>query len=187
VSKHPVERVQKLSHHGDEGLQRLFASGEQLVIEGFDVGVAAYSDQGRHEEKAPQVVVATARHLSRLMDRGARVVASGIDARVSHPLARAHILGQDRELAEELDRALGGNAWGGDQQLEVLLQVRVAPDQLAGFAFQGFELGLQVLEMRLDVSFNGWGQGGDKAGRMQPIFLLRDQVRQIRETAADGS
>ena len=47
-----MEGVQELPHHRDKGLQALFASCQELVIEGFDVGIPLDGDQGRHEEEA---------------------------------------------------------------------------------------------------------------------------------------
>jgi hypothetical protein len=56
--EHGVEGVQEFAHDGDEGLHFDFALGEQMLIEGAQVGVVAHGDEGGHVEGVAQVFIA---------------------------------------------------------------------------------------------------------------------------------
>ena len=58
--------MKQLSHDRDECLQRLFSSGDEFVIECFDILLTATGDQGRHIQGGSQVFIAM--RLGRLTD-----------------------------------------------------------------------------------------------------------------------
>src|ERR1035437_4851219 len=51
VFPHAEDSVQELPHDGDEGLHFGFAFGEQMLIEGAEMGIVTHGNEGGHRER----------------------------------------------------------------------------------------------------------------------------------------
>lgn len=86
-----------------------------------------------------------------------------------------------------MNGALGGNAWGRNQKLEVLLQMSMALDQPARCLFERFEPLLKMLEMSFEILADDGSQRGHEAGGVKAVFLLGDQVGEVRDPTTNRS
>ena len=100
VMEHSPNRVQQLSHDGDDGLHWLLPGLDQFLVEGLDAGFEADGHQGRHVQGRSKSAVAGAADARVLVNRGAGVEVTGIDAGVSDPLACGHVPGQRSEFTQ---------------------------------------------------------------------------------------
>ncbi len=86
-----------------------------------------------------------------------------------------------------MNGALGGNAWGRNQKLEVLPQMSMALDQPARCLFERFEPLLKMLEMSFEILADDGSQRGHEAGGVKAVFLLGDQVGEVRDPTTNRS
>ena len=100
-----VDGVEQFAGDGDEGLHFGFVAGDQVLIEGFDVGVLLGRDQCGHVEDAAQVSVSGAADAGRLVDGGAGDLVGWIETAVGNPLAGGHLGGEQGEFAKQLESA----------------------------------------------------------------------------------
>ena len=85
--------MQQFSHHGDNGLHRLFAGGDEFVIKGFDLGLTTNGHQGGHIQCGAQILIPGLGDASRWMDGVARLIGPRIQSGLRHPLGCFHIGG----------------------------------------------------------------------------------------------
>ena len=95
IFEHGMEGVQEFAHDGDQGLHFEFAFGEQVLIEGSQVGIKLHGDQGGHVEAVAQVLIAGLADARLLVHRGSRVKLARIESGGGHPLAGLQVGGQD--------------------------------------------------------------------------------------------
>ena len=100
-----MDGVKELTHDGNDSLHRGLLVADQLLIERSDVGLTLFCDQGRHEERCPEVAIAHPGDACRGVEGLAGLEDSRVESCVGDPLSRRHVLGQDADLSEDLDRA----------------------------------------------------------------------------------
>jgi len=118
-----MDGEQEFAHDRADSLELLEAAGvDKMAVEGPDIGVMASGAKSGHIESDPQVTVPGLGQGSFLLTlepdrcwRGSR------PAMAPHCLARMSV-GQDQQLAEELDGTGGGDTGGADEQLAGLLE-----------------------------------------------------------------
>lgn len=114
--EHAVDGMQQLAHDGADGLDFLQTPGlDEMVVVGPDLRILADSDLGRPIKGEAQVAIAGLGQARLLVHTGTGPGGPGIESGHGDPLLGAHVLGQDQQLAEELDGIGGSDAGDADE------------------------------------------------------------------------
>ena len=89
--EHGVKGMQEFAHDSDQGLHFMFALGEQVMIEGAQVGLVLDGDQRGHEQGVAQVGIAGLADARPFVHGGSRVVLARIESGISPPLTRRQV------------------------------------------------------------------------------------------------
>src|SRR5450756_1282022 len=86
VAQHAVNGMEQFAHDSTQRLQRFLAFFDEMLEEGFDVGVMLFGRKGRHVQRLADLAVSRFGEPRGLMHALAGVKGSGIEAGVSDPL-----------------------------------------------------------------------------------------------------
>ena len=122
--------VKKVFHSDAGGGHGTVAAQDMAFSSGADNGIVTFGDHGGEEESFAQPCIAELRHTRFAVDRRARSVLSGVDARVSDQLSGVL---EERDVLDFGDKKTGslvGNALDRYQQVVQLRELRVLFDML---------------------------------------------------------
>jgi hypothetical protein len=107
--------MEQFAHDSAQRLQWLFAFFDEMLEEGFDVGVMTFGAKGRHVERLADLAVSRFGEPRGLMHARAGVKGSGIEAGVFDPLFVRESFRQEQQLAHEGDGTRFGDLfWSGE-------------------------------------------------------------------------